>query len=165
MRKLRALAQLDASSFALTTRSRTRKVVNYNEVRATCEGHESGFLLTLYVISQTQAEDDFEEEESPREYQSKRQGRSSTNSSFQADSVRGAKRDYDEVDSAETSEAAFDESRNSRASKRTRRVDSAESQNSPVEDVANGHPAADLHEAIVEPQEPENGVSAQAMSE
>lgn len=33
LRKLRALAQLEASSFALTTRSRTRKVVNYNEVR------------------------------------------------------------------------------------------------------------------------------------
>lgn len=84
--------------------------------------------------------------------------------------MRGAKRDYDEVDSAETSEAAFDESRNSRASKRARRVDSAESETSPVEtspveEVVDGHPSADLQQASVETQERENGVFGQAMSE
>jgi hypothetical protein len=156
VRKLRALAQLEASSFALTTRSRTRKVVNYNEASCLCGMPFEPLLIFARV--QAQAEDDFEEEESPREYQSKRQGRSSTNSSFRADSTRGAKRDYEEVDSAETSEAAFDDSRNSsRPSKRTRRVDSAESEASPVEVEANGQSSPEPQEAISEPQEPENG--------
>lgn len=120
----------------------------------------------IYMILQTQAEDDFEDE-SPAEYQPKRQGRSSTGSSFQADSVRGAKRDYDEVDSADVSEAAFDESRNnSRASKRTRRYDSGDqSLASGAEDAGNERPSADVDQAPEVPAEPENGVSGPFISE
>ncbi|KAJ9120166.1 hypothetical protein QFC22_003065 [Naganishia vaughanmartiniae] len=80
-RKLRALAQLEASSFALTTRSRTRKVVNYNE---------------------TQAEDDFDEQLPPEDHNVKRPSRSSTSSSFQEADSRGAKRDFEETESVQS---------------------------------------------------------------
>ncbi|KAJ9123547.1 hypothetical protein QFC24_003762 [Naganishia onofrii] len=99
-RKLRALAQLEASSFALTTRSRTRKVVNYNE---------------------TQAEDDFEEQLPFEDHNAKRSSRSSTSSSFQAADSRGAKRDFEESESVQSdSSPPFSSRSDTRATKRAR---------------------------------------------
>lgn len=79
------------------------------------------------------------------------------------------------MDSAETSEAAIDESRNSsRPSKRTRRVDSAESEASPVEIEANGYSPVEPQQAseaqasesqAPESQAPENESPVQHMSE